>query len=99
MAKNTANYGTQNSKKEINPFKPAEISENAQIVLKHRYLLKDSNSEVCETPDQLFRRVANALAKQDKKYGKTNKQVEEISDKFYKALYSKKESFWRTHEK
>ena len=88
MAKNTANYGTQNSKKEINPFKPAEISENAQVVLKHRYLLKDSNSEVCETPDQLFRRVANALAKQDKKYGKTNKQVEEISDKFYKALAS-----------
>ena len=50
----------------VSDFKPAEIKENAKVVLEHRYLLKDSNGELAEDPDGLFRRVANALAKPDK---------------------------------
>ena len=55
----------------ISDFKPAEIKENAKVVLEHRYLLKDSNGDIAEDPDGLFRRVANALARPDKAYGAT----------------------------
>ena len=30
----------------ISDFKPAEINENAQVVLEHRYLLKDSKGDL-----------------------------------------------------
>ena len=84
---------TNTSKNKSNPenkstFIPGQISENAEVVLKHRYLLKNDNNEVCETPDQLFRRVADALAEQDKKYGKSEKEVKATADKFYEALAS-----------
>ena len=35
----------------ISDFKPAEIKENAKVVLEHRYLLKDSNGDLAEDPD------------------------------------------------
>ena len=57
----------------IKDFVPAEINENAQVVLEHRYLLKDTNGDLAEDPDGLFRRVANALAKPDKAYGATRR--------------------------
>ena len=34
----------------VSDFKPAEIKENAKVVLEHRYLLKDSNGERCRGP-------------------------------------------------
>src|SRR5262249_62373795 len=39
-----------------------EITPNARLVLEHRYLLKDDHGAVVETPDQLFRRGAAAIA-------------------------------------
>src|SRR5262249_45022679 len=44
----------------------AEITPNARLVLEHRYLLKDDHGAVVETPDQLFRRVAAAIAEADR---------------------------------
>ena len=84
---------TNTSKNKSNPetatsFAPAIISENAKVVLKHRYLLKNDNNEVIETPDQLFRRVANALAEEDKEYGKNEEEIRITSNKFYEALSS-----------
>jgi len=38
------------------------LSEQANIVLKHRYLLRNSDNEVVETPTELLRRVAKAIA-------------------------------------
>ncbi|HTL12354.1 MAG TPA: adenosylcobalamin-dependent ribonucleoside-diphosphate reductase [Bdellovibrionota bacterium] len=38
------------------------LSENAQLVLKERYLGKDADGRVTETPDQLMERVARAVA-------------------------------------
>ena len=72
----------------ISDFKPAEIKENAKVVLEHRYLLKDSNGELAEDPDGLFRRVANALAKPDKAYGATKEEVSETAEEFYQMLSS-----------
>ena len=39
-----------------------ELSDNAMIVLKSRYLKRDSDGKIVETPKQMFRRVANAIA-------------------------------------
>jgi ribonucleoside-diphosphate reductase alpha chain len=80
---------TNTSKNKSNPetatsFAPAIISENAKVVLKHRYLLKNDNNEVIETPDQLFRRVANALAEEDKEYGKNEEEIRITSINFMK---------------
>ena len=41
---------------------PDLLSEQAQVVLGHRYFLKDENSNVIENGDGLFKRVAKAIA-------------------------------------
>ena len=71
-----------------NNFKPAEISENAKVVLEHRYLLKNDSGDVAEDPDGLFRRVASALAKPDKSYGATTEEIKETAEEFYQMLSS-----------
>ncbi|MEI6666290.1 MAG: adenosylcobalamin-dependent ribonucleoside-diphosphate reductase, partial [Chloroflexota bacterium] len=41
---------------------PVALSENARTVLERRYLLRDASGAVTETPEQLFARVAEAIA-------------------------------------
>ncbi len=43
-----------------------EMTPNARLVLEHRYLLKDDHGRVVETPQELFRRVAHAVAEADR---------------------------------
>jgi ribonucleoside-diphosphate reductase alpha chain len=45
------------------------LSENAKRVLERRYLKKDINGKIIETPEQMFRRVAHHIAKAEKKQG------------------------------
>ena len=42
------------------------LTENAKTVLKSRYLLRDEQGAVTETPEQLFERVAKAVAAVEK---------------------------------
>ncbi|OGW30963.1 MAG: ribonucleoside-diphosphate reductase, adenosylcobalamin-dependent, partial [Nitrospirae bacterium GWC2_42_7] len=46
-----------------------ELSENAGIILKKRYLLKDPSGQISETPDEMFMRVAVAIARAEEAYG------------------------------
>ena len=48
-----------------------ELTENAQKVLRRRYLLKDEHGHVTETPEQMFCRVAGYVASADEMYGDT----------------------------
>jgi ribonucleoside-diphosphate reductase alpha chain len=46
-----------------------KLTVNALEVLNRRYLLKDETERIIETPAKMFRRVAEATAKIDEKYG------------------------------
>lgn len=59
------------------------LSINALKVLERRYLLKDQNQRIIETPNQLFMRVARNIAQADRLYGST---VYETEIKFYNML-------------
>lgn len=50
-----------------------ELTPNALQVLKTRYLIKNDQGEVIETPEQLFRRVAKAIAFVEKTSGDQQK--------------------------
>ncbi len=45
------------------------LSKNCVTVLEKRYLAKDDSGEVCETPNELFWRVARVLAEVNRNYG------------------------------
>ncbi len=62
------------------------FSNNALEVLKRRYLLRDENGEIKETPRQLVERIANNIALADKNYGATQEQYEETARKFYDVM-------------
>lgn len=65
-----------------------KLSENALKVLERRYLSKDEEGKLIETPQGLFLRVAGAIACADKLYGKSEKEIENLRDKFVKIMAS-----------
>jgi ribonucleoside-diphosphate reductase alpha chain len=65
---------------------PLALSENALTVLKRRYLKKDSQGKVIETPEKMFRRVAQHIAKAEKNYGADDERVKEVEEVFYALM-------------
>lgn len=64
-----------------------ELSENALRILAMRYLKKDRDGAVIETPEGMFRRVALHVARAEKTFG-TRGNVEETAEDFYGMLSS-----------
>jgi ribonucleoside-diphosphate reductase alpha chain len=62
-----------------------DISEHSQYLLKSRYLLKDDSGEIIETPDELFKRVAKAVASAESQWG-GKEQIALWENKFYECL-------------
>ncbi|MGD9042117.1 MAG: vitamin B12-dependent ribonucleotide reductase [Desulfobacterales bacterium] len=63
------------------------LSDNARRVLRRRYLRKSRIGKVIETPEQMFRRVANHIAKAEKKYGdKSSGQVDQWEEIFHEMM-------------
>jgi len=65
-----------------------KLSENALKVLERRYLKKDETGKVIETPDEMFRRVAKAIAIADRGFGKSQKDVTDLEESFYRIMTS-----------
>ena len=63
-------------REELGISKP-KLTVNALEVLRQRYLLRDETEKTIETPAQLFRRVARAVARVDRKYGEDPHRSEE----------------------
>ena len=72
----------------IEDFEPAPLTDNSKVVLEKRYLLKDENDEVIETPNEMFIRVAKALAKPEKDYGVADNKIKQIENLFYQSMAS-----------
>ena len=64
-----------------------ELSPNALKVLQRRYLKKGENGEALETPEEMFRRVARAIAQAERLYNPAA-PVEEWEDTFYRLMTS-----------
>ncbi|MEM1544002.1 MAG: vitamin B12-dependent ribonucleotide reductase, partial [Candidatus Bathyarchaeia archaeon] len=64
-----------------------KLSLNAISVLERRYLLKDESGRVIETPSQMFRRVAKAIARIDALYDKSA-NIEAVEEEFYRVMAS-----------
>ncbi|MBD3167895.1 MAG: vitamin B12-dependent ribonucleotide reductase [candidate division Zixibacteria bacterium] len=65
-----------------------ELTQNSITVLERRYLIKDEEGNVTESPEQLFRRVANVIAAPDAKYGADTQEIHRIADQFYDMMAS-----------
>lgn len=65
-----------------------KLSVNAVKVLTARYLLKDENGKIVETPVQLFKRVAKAISEVDLKWEK-KEDVKKIEEQFYKLMIAR----------
>ncbi|BFI74161.1 adenosylcobalamin-dependent ribonucleoside-diphosphate reductase [Sulfurisphaera ohwakuensis] len=63
------------------------LTYNALKVLEARYLLKDPNTlRYIETPQMMFRRVAKHLANVERQYGRSESEVKQLEEKFYKIM-------------
>ncbi|MBW3000938.1 vitamin B12-dependent ribonucleotide reductase [Candidatus Woesearchaeota archaeon] len=65
--------------------KKAKITGNAKVVLERRYLIKDEKGKVCETPEDLFARVAINISLADKKYHE-KADIAKTANKFYNLM-------------
>ena len=62
-----------------------DLSDNALVVLEKRYLRKDGDGNIVETPEQMLRRVARAIAQAETIYG-TRSDAAQWEDEFYDVM-------------
>ncbi len=63
----------------------SRLSSNALTVLNRRYLRKDADGEVIETPEEMFRRVAHHVSLAEWNYPSADR-VQEIEEAFYEVM-------------
>ena len=64
-----------------------KLTVNAVKVLERRYLLRDEEGNIVETPRQIFRRVAHAIASAERKFD-ANADVQALKEKFFAMMGS-----------
>ena len=62
-----------------------ELTPNALYILRKRYLARDKDGRIKETPAQMFRRVASFVAGAERQYAK-HATVKKREDEFYAAM-------------
>ena len=71
-------------KKTYTPIVP-ELTKNAITVLERRYLKRDKEGKVLETPVQMFRRVADTIAAADRKFNE-KADTAPVAEDFYHMM-------------
>ncbi len=71
-------------KKTYTPIIP-ELTKNAITVLERRYLKRDKEGKVLETPVQMFRRVADTIGAADKKFNE-KADTAPVAEEFYHMM-------------
>ncbi len=62
------------------------FSENALRVIAGKYLQRDENGVVHESPEEMFERVAKSTANVEQQYGKSKEEIKNIETDFLKML-------------
>ncbi|MDP8219006.1 MAG: vitamin B12-dependent ribonucleotide reductase [Candidatus Theseobacter exili] len=75
------------SKEKTKKVEEMTLSANSLMVLEKRYLMRDENGNVTETPESMFRRVADNIAEAEKLY-KTNTDINNLKESFYEIMHS-----------
>jgi ribonucleoside-diphosphate reductase alpha chain len=78
---------TKTVKTESQPETGLKLTDNAQHVLQKRYLKKDKQGNVIETPEEMFRRVARAIAEAELQY-QPKADVKAVEGEFYHMMTS-----------
>ncbi len=68
-------------------YPEAYLTPNALTVLMRRYLMKDEEGSVVESPEDMFRRVAANVAQADLQYD-GNAKIRATEEEFYRVLSS-----------
>jgi len=76
---------TTTVKPKAQPTGGINLTKNALHVLERRYLKKDKNGQVIETPEEMFRRVAQAIASADLIYN-PEADVKAREEEFYQLM-------------
>ncbi len=70
--------------------KVLDLTENAIEVLNKRYLVKDDEGNVAETPEDMFRRVAHFLSQAEWNYNKTgiigSVSIDKVENEFFEVM-------------
>ena len=64
----------------------SQLTENAEVVLRRRYLSKDRDGNILEDADGLFRRVAVNLSQADLNHGASEAERQSTEDRFYDVM-------------
>ena len=67
------------------PSEP-NLTPNAIAVLEDRYLMRGDDGRIADTPAELFRRVANAVAGVEQQWGATAEECGRLEEDFYRLL-------------
>lgn len=70
---------------EETPPSSIELTPTARVVLERRYLAKDEEGRVVETPGEMFRRVARHIASADQIY-EPKADIKEREEEFYQLM-------------
>lgn len=74
------------NKRKMNKKEKINLTANSIKVLERRYLKKDENGKVAETPEELFWRVAEVITSADKNYGDTEAEIKKTTEEFYEMM-------------
>ena len=64
----------------------SSLSDNARKVLDKRYLKKDDEGKILETPEEMLRRVAQNIASADSFYGSSPEEVRRTGEEFFELM-------------